>query len=371
MTHPPANMTGMTTKDTQGPVPADFTREDDTTGTGPPEPPKDTPMTERPNGSAQPTDNPTDTSTNDGDAPTSAPPAPVGVATMAPPRRTNGHTRPIPRSPHTPGYDGPPDFQTMWLMAESLATASILPEHFHGEPGNVFAVMVQARAANLPVFVALQHLNVIDGRVEESAELVRAMLIRAGYTLTFPLISDTECRLRLEGPTLPEPVTVGFTLAEAQLMGVTHKANWRKAPDAMLVARATTRAASRYAPHITMGLANLSHADLGDDVPETLAHLREEDPETVAAAAAWDTAQNTTSVEVLRALGRTARAEGILEVQLDGVTLELLLLGRLDTLINANPAAVDAADEVAKVEPLACGCDPNQVLKTGEHECPR
>lgn len=293
--------------------------------------------------------------------------SPVGLATLPTPRRRSAPTRP---APPVAGWDGPEDFPTMWLMAESLAKASILPSHFHEEPGNVFAVMCQARAADIPTFVALQHMNVIDGRVEESAELVRAMLIRAGYTYTFPVITDTECVIRLSGPGL-DTVDTRFSLVEAQQMGLAHKKNWRENPQAMLVARATTRAVSRHLPHITMGLGNLSHAELGDDVPEALGHLREPDPVLEDAAAVWEQAQKATTVEQVKALGAQARADDLLDVSVAGISLNLRLIGRLDELKKQPASVIIDSEAVEKVEPSAeampCGCDPEQVLSTGDH----
>lgn len=295
----------------------------------------------------------------------------VGLAAMP---RTSGH-RPTQTAPAAVrGYDGPAEFAIMWQMAESLAEATILPRHFYKQPGNVFAVMAQARAADIPVFVALQHFNVIDGRVEESAELVRAMLYRAGWRFDFPKVSDTEASMRLWAPGADEPITERFTIIEAANMGLTKKDNWVKTPASMLVARVTTRAASRHAPHVTMGLANLSHAELGDTAPEQLSHLREgeQDPRTVAAGALWQRARELKDAAGIKAIGQAARHDSLLDVLLDGgFTLNELLIGRLDDL---KALTAVASSEVAKgedVAPLPCGCDTGVVLDTGEHgqEC--
>lgn len=291
-------------------------------------------------------------------APVSAPP--TGMARLA----AQPARPPVPAVPHSPGYDGPSDFPTMWTMAQSLAQASILPRHFHDQPGNVFAVMTQARAANLPVFVALQHMNVIDGRVEESAELVRAMLIRAGYRVKVAQATDRQATIVLTPPD-DEPVEVVFTLVEAQQMGLADKRNWKLNPKAMLVARATTRAASWYAPQVTMGLANLSHADLGVDVPDAVAHLREPDADEVAAAAVLERAAASDSVGTVRALGAQARKDGLLDVVVHGQTLQAHLVERLDVLGRAGQAQ---EAQVTEVDVLPCGCTAVAVLAEGAHQ---
>jgi hypothetical protein len=265
------------------------------------------------------------------------------------------------------GYDGPESVMDMWVVAGHLADASILPRHFHKQPANVFAVMMQARAANLPVFTALQHMNVIDGRVEESAELVRAMLLAAGYGFRVAATSDTAATVELTRPgEAPQQVT--FTMVEAQRMGLADKKNWLKSPNAMLVARATTRAASWCAPEVTMGLANLSHAELGVEVPEALAHLRPEDEDspTAAAHACWAAAQQATDPAVVRQLGGQARTAGLLAVPVEGVALQVLLVERLAALTPTR-----AAQAEPEVEVLPCGCVAEQVLAAGTHgrEC--
>jgi hypothetical protein len=260
------------------------------------------------------------------------------------------------------GYDGPDNVMDMWVVAGHLSEASILPRHFHKQAANVFAVMMQARAANLPVFTALQHMNVIDGRVEESAELVRAMLLAAGYGFRVAATSDTAATVEVTRPG-EAPQTVTFTMVEAVRMGLADKANWRKSPNAMLVARATTRAASWCAPEVTMGLANLSHAELGEGVPEALAHLRPEDEDSpaVQAAACWQAAQQAADQQAVRQLGGQARAAGLLAVPVGGTALQTLLVERLAALAPA-PAAAEA-----DVEVLPCGCDAQTVLAAGQH----
>jgi hypothetical protein len=274
--------------------------------------------------------------------------------------------RPVTRAA---GYDGPENVMDMWVVAGHLADASILPRHFHKQAANVFAVMMQARAANLPVFTALQHMNVIDGRVEESAELVRAMLLAAGYGYRVVATSDTAATVEVVRPG-EEPQRVTFTMVEAVRMGLAGKDNWKKSPNAMLVARATTRAASWCAPEVTMGLANLSHAELGEGVPEALAHLRADEDEgspTVQAAACWAAARLATEAGAVRQLGAQARAAGLLAVPVEGTALQTLLVERLAAL--TPPPAVD---EGPVGEVLPCGCEAEQVLAAGRHTtgCP-
>lgn len=268
-----------------------------------------------------------------------------------------------------PGYDGPHDFLEMRQVAEILAGADVFPRHCHNKISNIFAIMMQARAANIPTWTALQHMNVIDGRADESAELVRAILLSRGFHFRVVESTDEHATVEIARPGASEVNRVTYTIAHARQAGLADKRNWKLTPAAMLVARATTRAAGWYAPDATMGLCNLSNGDLGADVPGPVAHLRplevDESP-AIRAAEILAQALETTEHKKVVALGIAAKNEGLLFAPVEGTTLRAALYERMAELAPDRPA-IEAGEADTEDGPLECGCDPVAVLEDGTH----
>ena len=109
-----------------------------------------------------------------------------------------------------PDTDVPTDFDVMMRMAEQLASADkFLPDELAGKPGNVLALMLRARALNVPFAVACDELYIQrkGGKISQSARLVRALARRAGHRF-FTLESDNNhCVLliQLAGEKSPRP----------------------------------------------------------------------------------------------------------------------------------------------------------------------
>jgi hypothetical protein len=239
-------------------------------------------------------------------------------------------------------FDVPPTLAERIELCQFLAEADLLPQALKKRPANVLLIMHKALALGVPLSVALEHLHVIDGKVGHSAELLRGLLVRHGHRLDWVTVTDTlaECKLTLRHR--KEPIKVSFTLAEAQKMKLTSKDNWTKNPQAMLVARCSTRAVSWHCPEVSLALGNLSAMDA-----ET-----EDNPRPDAAATAADSsahgddlvrdhqasemyleAKQATTKDELKSIGTRARNAGLLEIPVDGdLTLQTALLSRLNEM---------------------------------------
>lgn len=207
-----------------------------------------------------------------------------------------------------PDTDVPTDFDVMMRMAEQLASADkFLPDELAGKPGNVLALMLRARALNVPFAVACDELYIQrkGGKISQSARLVRALARRAGHRF-FTLESDNNhCVLLIQLAGEKSPRRVEFTMQDAHRMGLTNPegnnkgGQWDKQPANMLYARCTTRAVTRYCPEVILGMGS---DFLNEEMPEdqdgtmrepddVIAAYREEDRKLVeqVLAAAMDT----------------------------------------------------------------------------------
>lgn len=164
--------------------------------------------------------------------------------------------------------DVPADWRMMVEMARFLSDAGMWPWWFHGSPANVMAIMMKARALDIPLDVAVHHIHVIDatggdgrgGRVEPSAELIRALLEREGYGLDFPEFTDQACTILITPPGR-KTREVTYTVVDAARAKLIDKTTWQKYTPDMLLARCSKRAAKLWAPGISTGLAMAGMAE--------------------------------------------------------------------------------------------------------------
>jgi len=191
-------------------------------------------------------------------APTSSTDEPA-ASTRLPASRTIGHT------------DVPQELSAMMQLAEFLAQADeIVPERFQGKPSNLLAIMLQARALDIPLAIAWGELFVIKGAVGRSARLAHALARRAGHRLRLAESDNRHAMLLIQLAGETDPHEVHYTINDANRLGLTepHRdkhGNWVKQPANMLIARVTTRAIQRHCPEVLLGLNFGSDDD--DDMP--------------------------------------------------------------------------------------------------------
>ena len=140
------------------------------------------------------------------------------------------------------------------LRAQWLAKAGdCLPRPYRDKPGAVMLIDQWARARNIDTLTAMQNVAFIDGKPVADATFQRALASRAGYAVSFTDVSrKAATAIVTHGG--DEVGRATYTWEDGQLAWLTEKDNWKKNPEDMLVARATTRALKRYAPDVLLGI---------------------------------------------------------------------------------------------------------------------
>ncbi len=128
-------------------------------------------------------------------------------------------------------------------VAASLAVSLAKTSHASGFKGNtaeIAACILAGKEVGLPPISALQSFDVIQGQPRLRAHAQRALLQRAGHQIQLVESTPAVCRMRgrRKGDTEWQGVT--WTIERAQALGLTTKDQWRKQPQTMLVARATS-----------------------------------------------------------------------------------------------------------------------------------
>lgn len=139
--------------------------------------------------------------------------------------------------------------------AERLAGASLLPKSYMNQPANVLLAMEMGDAMGIPPIQAINEIHVIEGKPSASANLIGAMVRRAGHKLRVQ--GDDKAAtaqiIRADDPDFTFEVT--WDLDRAKQAGLmSGKNNWAKYPAAMLKARAITEVARAATPDALYGV---------------------------------------------------------------------------------------------------------------------
>ena len=168
--------------------------------------------------------------------------------------------------------------------AQALAASSLLPAAYRKQPANVLVAAEYGVSLGLSAVTAMQMVHVIEGKPTASAQLIGALVRRAGHRLRVTG-DDTHAVAEIVRADDPEFVFRSeWTTARAQQANLTGKGTWKQYPAAMLKARAITEVARDACPEALAGVA-YTPEELGEEQhaawpePTTLTVVREPEPE--------------------------------------------------------------------------------------------
>lgn len=172
--------------------------------------------------------------------------------------------------------------------ADALARADLLPANYRRKPGNVLLAVEFGEMLGTHPLTAIQQVHVIEGKLSASAELMRALALRAGHkvrVLRHDAEAATVAVIRADDPDHATETT--FTIDDARRAGLTGKGPWKSYPAAMLLARATSAAIRAACPEVLMGVS-YTPEELGAPVDATgeIIDVDPIDPGTVPVAEA-------------------------------------------------------------------------------------
>jgi len=166
-------------------------------------------------------------------------------------------TTPAPVNTHTPGFSYiTANLQERADYIARIAPSTIIPTAYRGNAANAFVAAETGAALGLEPLQALASIAVINGRATLSADLMAAVIRRAGHTLRIVENSHesvTATLIRADDRTFKFEVTWDKDKAvKAGLWG--QKGPWRQYPTQMLRARAITDVARQGASEALMGM---------------------------------------------------------------------------------------------------------------------
>lgn len=137
-------------------------------------------------------------------------------------------------------------------VAEAVAKSGLAPQSARS-PDAVMVILATGAELGLPPMAALRSIHVVSGRAVLSADLMRALVMRAGGDLWCVEATPTraEWRARRNG----RESTAVWTADMAKRAGLLGKPGpWQQYPHAMLSARASVEICRRVWPEVCAGL---------------------------------------------------------------------------------------------------------------------
>lgn len=183
----------------------------------------------------------------------------MSEATNLPEVKTQHAGAPVTNGPTTA------DWRTMREQAQVVLQSGMAPKALNSAE-KILTVALKGRELAVPMMQALSHIHVVEGRPTLSAEMMVALVQRAGHKIRV-LETNSEYAVvqgvRADDPEHKPKVT--FHWEDAKRAGVTNKGPWKSYPDAMLRARAIS-ALCRFAFADVLAGASYVPEELGADV---------------------------------------------------------------------------------------------------------
>lgn len=157
--------------------------------------------------------------------------------------------------------------QLVTTKRENGSAQSLLPEAYRENPANVIIAIGLGKAIGISPAQALYDIYVVNGRPSPSANLMAALVRRAGHKLRIEgdARSCTATLIRSDDPDSPFAAT--WTFDQAKAAGLTSKQTWKAFPGAMLRARAISEVVRMGASESVLGMDY--SAEEMRDVPPT------------------------------------------------------------------------------------------------------
>lgn len=168
-------------------------------------------------------------------------------------------------------------------LARLVGKTEFVPANLRDRGGAIAACVLYGAELGIGPMQALAKIPVIDGRPAPSAELVRGLALAAGHDIWAESASTTSVTMAGKRRNSEHVQRVTWTIDDARRAQLDGKANWRRYPRQMLVARATAELVRMLAPDVLGGISLMAEElDDVDALPPLPAELEAPKPEKTA-----------------------------------------------------------------------------------------
>lgn len=145
------------------------------------------------------------------------------------------------------------DWDKMYKMAQSIAKTDLVPKALDTAE-KVLAVALTGRELGLGFMTSVRSLNVIQGKVEMSAQLMLALAINTGQVENHSIRGDATTATFVVKRRGVKEYSSTFTIADAKAMGLISRDQWTKQPATMLRWRAISAGLRLIFPDVLLGV---------------------------------------------------------------------------------------------------------------------
>lgn len=154
------------------------------------------------------------------------------------------------------------------MIAQSLANTSFVSSQFRGKPSEITAAILTGQEMGLSPMSALRSIDIIQGTPAIRAHAMRGLVQSRGHKIQVKEASPQKVVVHGRRAGEDEVHESVWTIDRAERMGLTGKDTWKRQPQAMLVARATSECCRLTASDVLLGMP-YSAEELADVDGET------------------------------------------------------------------------------------------------------
>lgn len=137
--------------------------------------------------------------------------------------------------------------------ARTLAPSGLLPKAYQQNPANLLLAAELADALGIPRINALTSIHVVEGRPSASADLMAALVRRAGHKIRVQVKAGAAKAVLIRADDPDFEFEAVWTLDRAKAAGLAGKNVWKAYPEAMLRSRAITEVIRMGASEVLSG----------------------------------------------------------------------------------------------------------------------
>ena len=146
----------------------------------------------------------------------------------------------------------PATMDGMMKQAAALVKSGLLPPDVKTAEA-ALAIMLTGRELGIPPMQAFRSIYIVKGRPTLSAQLMGAMILKAGHTYQVVIADNATCSIKFTRRG-GQSYTHTFTLADAKTAKLADGDTWSKYPKAMLFSRCMSAGARIAMPDVIAGM---------------------------------------------------------------------------------------------------------------------
>jgi hypothetical protein len=148
-------------------------------------------------------------------------------------------------------------------LANFLTRSKFIPQSFRGDLNTAVMLIVTCKQYGLPI-TALSEVMEVNGKVGFWGRTKLGIVLKSGvceYIIPTEQ-TDKKCTVETQRKGWPKPVTITYTLEQAEKAGLLARSDaWKKHPSDMLYWRAVSRVISQVYPDVIQGFATVEEME--------------------------------------------------------------------------------------------------------------